>query len=103
MGDRWTLRAPDGQRHRLVEFADEALDRTRPQPHSDELSLLAIRRQCAVGQVVGTSQQILTVAENERLVFRAIDRMHLTDVDRVVAARHPGNDPALEPGAATTQ
>ncbi len=103
MGDRWTVSAPDGERHRLVEFADEALDRTRAEPHRGELSLLVIRRECAVGQVVGISQQILTVPENQRLPFGSIDRMHLTNVDRMVAARHPGNDLTLEPGAATTE
>src|SRR6266436_6937957 len=103
MGDRWTVRAPDGERHRLVEFTDETLDRTRAESHYGELSLLVIRRQCTVGPVVGISQQILAVAEDQRLPFGAIDRMHLTNVDRMVAARHPGNDPALESRAATTE
>ena len=69
MGDGWTVGAPDGKCHRLVELVRKARDRARAEPHRGELRLFAIGRHCAVSHIVGISQQILAVAEHKRLAF----------------------------------
>ena len=75
--------APNRERHGLIEFADEALDGSRTQAHCDDLIVFVTQRWLAVAEIMGVGQQILAVPEHKRLPFSLLDRIHLTDIDRM--------------------
>jgi hypothetical protein len=53
--------------------------------------------------VVGISAQILTAAERQGLPFGTIDRMHLAEVNRMIAPWYSREHLTLKPSAATSQ
>jgi hypothetical protein len=49
--------APNRERYGLIEFADEALDGSRTQPHRDDLIVFVTLRWLPVAEVMGVGQK----------------------------------------------